>query len=310
MADEPHPSFGDPPAGADGGARVPFARMTDVLLGRDDRQFGDGLRADLRSRVLDIGRTIERGLTGAEQLDPGALIRGVLARDDALIAELMAATRLAAIGEAMQPGAASGRAERVGLVVRLLDCPERDVAEAARALLVAENRPATLKPDLLQGATWRLAALIGDEAAANAAGWLARQEDAGQEAAAVRLAAAIDAWPDERAALFVDALDERRVLLFAALLGHAVGFDLEAAREALLSTGDMLALSLRALELDRTTIARVQVALASGDPRRDLDQIANRLDWVASLDPAAAMRSIAGWRRPAPYRRGRREVAR
>ncbi|MFM9701215.1 hypothetical protein, partial [Streptomyces europaeiscabiei] len=81
--------------------------------------------------------------------------------------------------------------------------------------------------------------------------------DEGQrpEAAAVRLAAAIDARASEVGPLLVDALGDRRLSLFVAVLGRAVDVDFTAARQIMLEPeGDRLWLALRAAALDRATI--------------------------------------------------------
>ena len=52
-------------------------------------------------------------------------------------------------------------------------------------------------------------------------------------------------------------------------------------------------LLLRALELDRASIARIGLALCDADPRRDLDLFADTLDGIASVEPASARHALA-----------------
>ncbi len=69
------------------------------------------------------------------------------------------------------------------------------------------------------------------------------------EAVAMRLAAALDARADELAPLLVETLADRRLSLFVALIGHALGLDYADAREIVLDpSADRLWLVLRALE--------------------------------------------------------------
>ncbi|MCP5979030.1 hypothetical protein NL364_31520, partial [Klebsiella pneumoniae] len=76
----------------------------------------------------------------------------------------------------------------------------------------------------------------------------------------------------------------RRLILFIAILGRAVDLDFTGARAIVLEPeGDRLWLALRAAALDRPTIARIALALADADPRRDIDIFAEELDAIAAV---------------------------
>ena len=114
------------------------------------------------------------------------------------------------------------------------------------------------------------------------------------EAVATRLAAALDPHADELAPLLVEALADRRLSLFVALIAHALGLDYADAREIVLDhKADRLWLVLRALELDRESIARIGLALSEADPRRDLDSFAEGLDGIAAIPSTAARAALA-----------------
>lgn len=120
--------------------------------------------------------------------------------------------------------------------------------------------------------------------------------DEGQrvEALAVRLASAIDARAHELGDLLVEALGDRRLILFIAILGRAVDLDFTGARAIVLEPeGDRLWLALRAAALDRPTIARIALALADADPRRDIDIFAEELDAIAAVPVEAARSALA-----------------
>jgi hypothetical protein len=229
--------------------------------------------------------------------------------DRALTEELVGRVGLDLLAEALPPTAS----ERPSLLVRLVDCPDTVVVAAATALLAAEGRRRTgargdLPAELRHRLTWWVAAAIReqgsdpahdaarDRALAGAAerSLLAHDEAARAEACAVRLAAAIDARPDELGPLLVEAIGDRQPLLFAALLARALGWELEQARELLLDpAGDLLLLALHAAGLERTAIARIGVALSTADPRRELEALADALDWAVAHDRETARGALA-----------------
>ena len=110
----------------------------------------------------------------------------------------------------------------------------------------------------------------------------------------MRLAAAIDARADEVGDLLVEALGDRRLVLFIAVLGRAADLDFEGARAIVLEPeGDRLWLALRAAGLDRPTIARIALSLADADPRRDIESFADDLDAIAAVPVEAARSALA-----------------
>ena len=136
--------------------------------------------------------------------------------------------------------------------------------------------------------------------------WIARIVEAAQrslaahdegerpEALAVRLAIAIDARADELATLLIGALGDRSLNLFVALLGRAVDLDYDGARAIVLEPeGDRLWLALRAAGLDRATIARIALALADADRRRDIERFADDLDDIAAMPVSTARSALA-----------------
>jgi hypothetical protein len=110
----------------------------------------------------------------------------------------------------------------------------------------------------------------------------------------MRLAAAIDARPDELAPLLLEALGDRRLSLFVAVLAQAIGLEFEQAQALVLEPeGERLWLALRAAQLDRPTIARIALALSDADPRRDIEAFADDLDRIAAIPPAEARLALA-----------------
>lgn len=298
-------------------ARIALIGLVDALV----TAIGQDVR-DHAARVL-AGRG-EAGL--AEALAAGSVAladrlagAGVL-RDPELVGECLARVRCELIAAAL-PAEAPADPDTPSLVVRLTGSTDPVVAEAATAVLAGESQrraiaesgvvnASGLPPALHRRLVWWVAAALR-EAAATAAGdapsvldravieaalrnIAANEGQDRLEAAAIRLAEAIDAQADELPTLLDEALRDRRVSLMIAFLAHALGVDHEMAREIVLDpTGERLWLSLRALELPRPAIARVGYRLCEADGRRDLDGFADMLDVVAGLDPRSARRAIA-----------------
>lgn len=243
------------------------------------------------------------------------LTRAGLLRDEALMDELVARVRHDLIADAL-PVAIAGPDE-ASLLVRLAGVPDTVVASAANALLAAESRRraanengtvagSELPADLHHRLVWWIAAAIRegvvdpgaeeDRAIADAALRALAAHDEGDrpEAVATRLAAAIDARPDELAALLVESLGDRRLALFVAVLARAIGLDFDQARALTLEPeGDRLWLALRAADLDRATVARIGLALSDADPRRDIEAFADALDDIAAVPVAEARAALA-----------------
>lgn len=288
------------------------------------------LAAVVQGVETDIRRHAARVLSGrgrdaqAEQVLKGhedvvrRLSRAGLLRDRLLMDELIAQVRCDLIGAALP--ALGGEPDRPSLLVRLAEVDDGVVAAAARALLSAEARHRSaldqggvatgmLPAERHHQLVWWVAASIreaqiaatGDDALVDRAIVEAAQRslaahDEGQrtEILAVRLASAIDARPDEIGDLLVEALGDRRLILFAALLGRAIDLDFEGARAIVLEPeGDRLWLALRAAALDRPTIARIALALADADPRRDIEAFADELDAIAAVPVDAARSALA-----------------
>ena len=131
------------------------------------------------------------------------------------------------------------------------------------------------------------------------------------EAVATRLAAAIDARPEELASLLVESLGDRRLSLFVAVLALAIGVDFDQARAITLEPeGDRLWLALRAANLDRPTIARIGLALSDADPRRDIEDFADALDAIAAVPVAEARAALASLALHRDFRAAMRALAR
>lgn len=296
---------------------------TRLALGRMLAAVVQGVETDIRrhaARVL-AGQGAE---TQAEQLLKGhedvvrRLSRAGLLRDRALMDELIAQVRCDLIAAALPSQAVAP--DEPSLLVRLAEADDGVVAAAARALMTAEalRRAAVEQGGAMTGLlpaerhhqlVWWVAASIrenriavagGNEAVDRAIVEAAQRSlaahDEGQrvEALAVRLASAIDARPAELGDLLVAALGDRRLILFVAVLGRAVDLDFAGARAIVLEPeGDRLWLALRAAALDRPTIARIALALADADPRRDIDLFAEELDAIAAVPVEAARSALA-----------------
>lgn len=216
-------------------------------------------------------------------------------------------------------------ADRPSLLPRLIDHPDRVVAMGALATMAADNRrrPADaitrtdLPAELHHKLVWWVAAAVRepfageadiaelDRALVDAASrnLVAYDEGDRLEAAASRLAAALDPAPVERAELLVEALGDRRTALFVALIATGLGIAYDAVRDIVLDpAGERLWLVCRALDLSRDTIARIGLRLADGDRSRDLERFADELDHIAAIPATAALAAIAPLRLDPDYR--------
>lgn len=254
---------------------------------------------------------------------------GVL-RDAELMEELIGRVRADLLAEALpvsveQPG-------RPSLLVRLGELPDSVVAAAATALAREESRRADageqasasggdLPAELHHRLVWWVAAAIResaepdpdiDRAIGEAAqrSLAAHDESERVEAVAVRLAAAIDPLPEEVPALLVEALGDRRLSLFTAVLARGIQVDFDAARALILdSAGEHLWPALRAVGLECAAIARIALSLAEADPRRDIERFADRLDQIAAIDGDAARAALAPLSLPRSFRAAIRALA-
>ncbi|WP_413061236.1 DUF2336 domain-containing protein [Sphingomonas carotinifaciens] len=301
----------------------------------DDRtrwMLGRSLRANVGAIAQDLRRHAARVLAGrgatalAETLlearDDVAerLTRAGLLRDPALMDEMIARVRADMLADSL-PTAVAGP-DAPSLLVRLADAPDGVIAAAARALLAAESRRRTaldeatgrsdLPAELHHRLVWWVAAAVRpgdapdiDRAIAEAAARSLAAHDEGErpEAAALRLAVAIDARPDELPDLLIEALGDRRLALFMALLAHALNIEIEEARAMVLEPeGDRLWLAARALDLDRPTIAQIALSLSDADARRDIEALADHLDAIVAIPPEAARHALGPIGLPRDFR--------
>lgn len=276
------------------------------------------IEADIRRHAARLiagdGATdsAEAILTGTGVME--RLTRAGLLRDEDLMDELIARVRHDLIADAL-PVAIAGPNE-ASLLVRLAGVPDSVVASAANALLASESRRraanengtvagSELPAELHHRLVWWIAAAIRagsepsadtDRAITEAAlrSLAAHDEGDRPEAVAIRLAGAIDARTRELPALLVEAIGDRRLALFVAVLAQAIGVAFDQARAIVLEPdGDRLWLALRAADLDRPTIARIGLALADADPRRDIESFADSLDAIAAVDIQDARAALA-----------------
>jgi hypothetical protein len=260
-----------------------------------------------------------------------------LMRDGDIMRELVGRVRMDLLSEKL-PIQAPDEPDRPSLLARLAQSTDSLISSGAMAMLSAESRRHSAPPGEAQGwsdlpgelhhrLVWWVAAALRErnsERAGENVGLLDRTlgeaalrqvgaHDEGDrvEAAAMRLAAAIDAHADELATLLIETLADRRLPLFVALIAHALGLDYGEAREITLDPdGDQLWPVLRALELDRAAIARIGLALAEADARRDLEIFADRLDSIAELSAADARIALAPLLLHPDYRAAMRSLAR
>ena len=269
----------------------------------------------------------ESGLVAA-LIEPGSALerlgRAGLLRDPELMAELIARVRQETLGAAL-PMNAPDDPERPSLINRFVQHPDRVLAASAMAVLIAESRRRT-SPDVGQFQTelpaelhhrlvWWVAAALRervaepndalDRALSEAAQRSLAAYDEGDrlEAAAMRFAAAVDAQPRELPGLLVESLGDRRIVLFIALLAHALGVPYALARDLVLDPdADRLWLALRALEIGREGVAQIGYALSEADPRRDLERFADTLDTIAAITGAEARQALAPLKLHPDYR--------
>lgn len=304
---------------------------TRLALARLLRALVETVASEVRGHAVRLLRAQGEDVA-ADALDGAdvfARLRGAgLLRDGALMAELIGRVRQELIAGFM-PAQAPDEPDRPSLINRLVQQPDRLLAQGAMAVLVAESRrhgvaemgplaQSDLPAELHHRLAWWVAAALReagaaahgapvalDRALAEAAQRSLAAHDEGDrlEAAVMRLAAAVDAQADELAALMTEALGDRRVPLFAGLLAHALGVDYALARDiALEPDGARLWIALRALEFERKPIARIGVALCEADPRRDVEAFAELLDAIMAVAPGEARDALSTLRLPADFR--------
>jgi hypothetical protein len=275
---------------------------------------GEGELADLLTR--EAPPVVDR-LAGA----------GLL-RDGDFAAECVARVRLELLAAAL-PFATAADGDAPSLLTRLAQSSDRVVAAAAASVMIGEShRRGVAERGALTGTglsrtlherlVWWVAAalrerVIGevdgtpalDRAVAESAlrNLAAHDEGDRLEIAAMRLAEAVDAQPDELPALIDEILRDRRLVVLAAFVAHALGVQYELGRELIVdAVGDRLWLVLRALDMPRDVIARLGFQICEADPRRDVEAFADMLDVVTSVDAETARVAIAPLRLHPDYR--------
>ncbi|MET0307529.1 MAG: DUF2336 domain-containing protein [Sphingomonas sp.] len=302
----------------------------------DDFFLPEGARLDERTRsalgelLRALVATVESQIRrhgGNLTPDPvfGRLMQSGLLRDPELMAELIGRVRQELLGHEL-PAHAPDDPERPSLINRFVQHPDRVIAASAMALLIAESRrraspeagqfvQTDLPAELHHRLVWWVAAglregsddatAVLDHALAEAALRTLAAYDEGDrlETSAMRFAVAVNPQRGELSELLVEALGDRRIVLFIALLGHALGVEYAVAREIVLdAAGDRLWLALRALEMPRSAVAQVGYALCEADPRRDLEHFAEMLDAIAAIEPIQARAALTPLKLPLDYR--------
>jgi hypothetical protein len=303
--------------------------QTRVALARLLRALIETVVGEVRGHAARLLRAQDAAAQAdaIERLDVGARLNAAgLLRDPELMAELIGRVRQEVLASVMLAQAPDDP-DRPSLINRFVQYPDRVLAHGAMAVLLAESRrrgvpeagPLTqtdLPAELHHRLVWWVAAVLraGCEAGSSAAldralaeaaqrSLAAHDEGDRLEAAVMRLAAAVDARPDELAELMTEALGDRRVTLFAGLLAHALGVDYAAARDITLDADSArLWVALRALDFQRTAIAQIGVALSEADPRRDVEAFADQIDAIMAIDTDQAREAIAALRLPADFR--------
>lgn len=318
-------------AAADARTHARLQTAINDLLAPEDARLDDRTRAAVQELLARLVATVEgdlrlhagRSLATRGEPDLAASLSGdsapVLARlieagvirDADFFGELIGRARLGLLADALPVAAPEG--EEASLLARLANHADRVVATNAVAVLVADSRRTPeesapilteLPAELHHKLVWWIAAALreGRESAAvaralsDAAQRSIAAHDEGErpEAAAIRLASALDAKAAELPGLLIGALGDRRAGLFVALIGHSLGIEFGLVRDALLDpAGERLWLMLRALEMPRETIARIGLALSEADPRRDIESFADSLDTIAAIDPGKARDALA-----------------
>ncbi len=305
-------------------ARLDDRTRLGVTLLLDD--LANGIAATVRrhaARLLtarDESALAERLAVSGGGETGRALASAGLLRDAQLMREIVGRVRQDVIAEAL-PAMAREDPDASSLLPRLLYHADPVVGKSAAALLGAESRrriggpvgaplASDLPVEVHRRLVWMSAAAVRDQfakaagaalpaldrALAEAAMRSIATHDEGErlEAVALRLAAALDPSPGERATLLVEALFDRRLALFIAVIAQGLGLEHADTRDIVLDpNGERLWLLLRALDLDRATIARIGFSLGEADPRRDLDGFAEMLDTIVAIDPLAARQALA-----------------
>jgi hypothetical protein len=287
-------------------------RLTAAIVA-DLRRAGDRKGADAPG-AADTGTPIVTRLIAAGLLD-----------DHRFVEELAARAWTAVIAARLPAGDTDS--DQPSLLPRLANAPDRLIAGAASAMMAAQGRRRTggldsgrddLPAELQHHLVWWVAAALDTNGSPDA-GLIegarrvlaAHDEGARLEAVAERLAGALDSREEALAGLISEALDDRNLVLIAALLARGLAIDVAAARAILIDpAGDRLWLALRALDLPRDLVARLGMALAAADRRRDEQGFVDLLDSVMAMAPGDAAAALAAIRLPRAWREARAALAR
>ncbi|HEX4694024.1 hypothetical protein [Sphingomonas sp.] len=301
------------------------AAIDDFFVSDDDR-LDDRTRATLAAALLGVVAATEDDLrreaarllkvagdeVSANRVNEGGSVFDQLAdagvlRDPRLMRELIGRTRQDVLADGlstMAPDEGGGSS----LLARLSASADTQVASAALDLMAMAARrrefldtgrlgQSELPAELHHLLVWPVAAAISERAgtAANRAlgdaalRALSTHDEADcLEGAAMRLAAAIDPQPSELPVLLTHALGDRNVAFFAALLARALRIDFATARDLVVGGNDPLWLALRAIDLDRATIARIALALS-----KDVESFADQLDEIMTVTADEARAALA-----------------
>jgi len=314
-------------AAALGRADRGLAQTIDDFFIDEDARLDDRTRATLAVTLAAMVAAVEgdlrhraaRSLAAAGEGAPvfDRLIAAGMLRDPAMMRELIDRTRLDLLADTLT-SAAPDDSGVASLLARLTTSADTHVAGAARATMAAEGRRrglldtgrlshTELPAELHHRLVWWVAAAIHEQLAESDAGRVVadaalralggHDESDRVEGAATRLAAAIDPQPGELSALLTHSLGDRSVAVFVALLAFALRFDFAVARLLVVAGGDPLWLALRAIDLDRVTIAKIGLALSG-----DVEAFADQLDAIVAVDPAEARAALAPLALPADFR--------
>lgn len=314
----------------------------------DDARLDDRTRAALAATLSAMVAVVERDLRRqtaasvaghdpglAQRAESGApvldrLVGAGLLRDPDLMRELIARTRQDLLVDLL-PAIPPDEVGSASLLARLSASVDADVADAALVLMTVESRRrglidsnrldrTELPAELHHRLVWWVAAVLreqldtpaADRAIAEAAlRALAEHDESDRvESAAERLAAAIAPQPAELSAVLTHALGDRRVALFVALLGHALGIDFASVRDMAFDDGEQLWLALRAAGLDRAAVARIGLSLCDADPRRDVERFADQLEAIMTITPDEARAALAPLRLHPDFRAAMAELER
>lgn len=306
--------FADPEMRLDEQTRVALDRtIADIIAGIESelRQYAARLLAGRDQPALALWLSRNQPMVYTALRDAGIL------QQSALLRELLARVRQDLLAAALPP-VPPQRPDQQSLVVRLAGHADRLVASAASALMAAEahrratrdgNGPARsdLPAEIHHQLVWWAAAalrdghgsdaqIVLDRALTEAAQRSLSAHDEGDrlEAAAMRLVAGLTPQPGELQSLAIEALGDRRLALFIALLAQSVGFSYELMRDVVLDpVADRLWLVLRAAAFDREGVAAIGLALCEADPCRDVDQFADLLDGIMAVTPEQARAALA-----------------